>query len=496
MRHQAILTIPITVTRQAGQPLHEQIATQVGTAVEHGLLAHRTQLPSTRTLASLLGVSRGVATAAYELLFTRGYLESHPGSGTYVAGHPASRQQPGGSGRTGGNPAARRRPGPTDRAAAPPRPLSDRGAAALPRPPAGRPGILDLRPGQVDIEACPLPAWRAAWRRASFNRPPAQPLPPLGLPELRRAVAEHLARQRGVTLAGRDVIITGGTAHGLRLVLDALGLRGRQVAIEEPVPPALHRAAGGETERPAALPVDGDGARVDLVGPACRAIVVSADAQVPLGHVLSAPRRRAAVAWGASTGGHIVEIACDPVFRPSVSQLPRLYGPAGTRSILVGGFCELLTPALNLGYALVPRDLTAPVARLLGEYAAAPPYLTQLALASLLRDGVIVRLMHRLGRRYATRRRIVESSLAPLRRVRLGARHGVNTEVLHLPDQLDARQVAERALAHGVRVSTLAPYHFSGRRVPPALVIGFGHQPDSELRRSMSRLVDALSEPF
>lgn len=482
MRHQAILTIPITVARQAGQPLHEQIATQVGTAVEHGLLTHRTQLPSTRTLAALLGVSRGVATAAYELLFTRGYLESQPGSGTYVAGHPASRQRPGGSERPGAGPAVRRPPGPSDQ----PRP-------ALTRPPNGRPGILDLRPGQVDIEACPLPAWRAAWRRASFNRPPAQPLPPLGLPELRRAVAEHLARHRGVPLAGRDVVITGGTAHGLRLVLDALGLRGRQVAIEEPVPPALHRVAGDETERPAALPVDGDGARLDLVGPGCRAIVVSADAQVPLGHVLSAERRRAAVAWSASTGGHIVEIACDAVFRPSVSQLPRLYGTAGTRSILVGGFCELLTPALNLGYALVPRDLTASVGRLLGEYAGAPPYLTQLALASLLRDGVIVRLMHRLGRRYATRRRIVESSLAPLRRIRLGAGQAVNTEVLHLPDRLDARQVADRALAHGVRVAMLAPYHFSGRRVPPALVIGFGHQPDQDLRRSMSRLVDALS---
>lgn len=223
-------------------------------------------------------------------------------------------------------------------------------------------------------------------------------------------------------------------------------------------------------------------------------MVLSADAQVPLGHVLSAERRRAALAWATSTGGHVVEIACDPVFRPEVSQLPRLYGTAGARSILVGGFCELLTPALNLGYALVPRELTATVARHLGEYAVAPPYLTQLALASLLRDGVIVRLMHRLGRRYAARRRIVESALAPVRRIRLGAPYAVNTEVLYLPERFDAQQVAARVLAHGVRVSTLAPYHFSGRVTPPALVLGFGHLPDPDLHRSMSRLVDALSE--
>ncbi|MFI6761644.1 PLP-dependent aminotransferase family protein [Micromonospora sp. NPDC050417] len=482
MRHQTILTIPITVTRHSREPLHEQIAAQVGTAVEHGLLACRTQLPSTRTLAALLGVSRGVTTAAYELLFTRGYLESQPGSGTYVAGRPAPRQPDGRSGRAGPTLDTRRLTAPAGRT-----------APTRPRVPPGRVGVLDLRPGQVDIEACPLPAWRAAWRRASFHRPPAQPLPALGLPELRRAVAEHLARSRGVPLAGRDVVITGGTAHGLRLVLDALGLRGRQVAIEEPVPPALHRAAGGDLERPAALPVDRDGARLDGVGPACRAIVLSADAQVPLGHVLSAQRRRAAVAWAAGSGGHVVEIACDAVFRPSVSQLPRLYGTAGARSVLVGGFCELLTPALNLGYALVPRDLTATVGRLLGEYAGQPPYLTQLALASLLRDGVIVRLMHRLDRRFTARRRIVESAVSPLRRIRLGAPHAVNTEVLYLPDRLDPRRVADLALAQGVRVATLSPYHFSGRAVPPAVVIGFGHQPDAELRLSMSRLVDVLA---
>src|SRR5688572_25554900 len=143
MRPPSTLTIPITVARHVDEPLHEQIAGQVGAAIAHGLLAPSAQLPSTRSLAALLGVSRGVIIAAYELLFTRGCVHSQLGSGTYVAGLPQPQvRTPASAGRS----------------------------------------YVDLRPGQPSGEAFPLLSWRAAWRRAGFRRPPAGPLPPLGLP--------------------------------------------------------------------------------------------------------------------------------------------------------------------------------------------------------------------------------------------------------------------------------------------------------------------------
>jgi GntR family transcriptional regulator/MocR family aminotransferase len=454
MRYQTTLTIPITVARDSREPLHEQIATQVGTAVEHGLLAGHTRLPSTRTLAELLGVSRGVATAAYELLFTRGYLESQPGSGTYVSPRHAGEPAP---------PAAVRSEVP-----------------------------VDLRPGQVNTEAFPLSAWRAAWRQASFRRPPMRALPALGMAELRRVVGEHVSRTHGVSLAGREVVITGGTAHGLRVVLDALGLRGRQVAVEEPAPPALYRAAGGDADPPAAVPVDGEGARLDAVPVACRALVVSPDAQVPLGNPLSAGRRLQAAAWAADTGGHLVEIARDTGFRPGAGRVGRPFSAAG---VLLGGFCELLTPTLKLGYAIVPRELADAVARRIAERAEQPPHVTQLAVAALLQDGTVVRLMHRLGRLYADRRELVGSALGGLRGVRYDGRDAVHTAVLYLSRQADAERAAADLLRRGVRVTTLRPYHFSGRAVPPALVVGYGHPAEADLRRALPVLRAALATP-
>lgn len=495
MRPQAALTIPITVIRDGPKALPEQIADQVRAAVEGGVLAPHVQLPSTRALAALLGVSRGVAVAAYELLLSRGYLHSQRGSGTFTASGP--------------------------------RPAGTRLNL--------KQSIVDLRPGQPNTEVFPLPAWRAAWRNASFRRPPTQPPPPLGLPHLRRAVAEHVWRTRGIPLAGREVVITGGAAHGLRIVLDLLGLPGSSVAVEEPCPPALHRAAGAATP----LPLDAQGARVDGIPAHCSAIVVSADGQAPYGHIMSSARRRAAAGWASGRGGRVIEIAGDAVFRPECDGLPRLTTLAGSRSVLVGGFCELLTPALRLGYALVPPELVAAAERRIGDRAEQPPYLTQLAVASLLDDGSIVRQMHRLGRVYAAKRRIADSVLGPVCHARdswpgtlgsgggpalvggasgpgggpavvggpvggasvVGAggggvrgaagRGGVNTRVIELPGG-DADRVAGELLRRGVRVDTLAPYHFSGRDVPPALVLGIGHLPDAQLRRTLGVVARVL----
>src|SRR4051794_11611590 len=43
------------------------------------------RVPSTRDLAHQLGVARGTVTAAYDRLIAEGFLETRPGSGTYVA---------------------------------------------------------------------------------------------------------------------------------------------------------------------------------------------------------------------------------------------------------------------------------------------------------------------------------------------------------------------------------------------------------------------------
>jgi GntR family transcriptional regulator / MocR family aminotransferase len=455
MRYQATLTFPITVDRHSRQSLHEQIAGHIRAAMEHGLLVNESRLPSTRTLAGVLGVSRGVTSAAYDALFTLGYLRRTPGSGTYTT-----------------------RPPTNDRA---------RAATAIhtQAPP------IDLRPGRAGADSVPLRAWRAAWREATFRRPPAVE-PPLGLPSLRQAIIEQLSRARGIPLADREVVITGGLADGLQIVLDALELCGPQVAIEEPVPSALRHAAGASEGPPAALAVDRDGARLDTVPTGCRAIVVSLDKQVPLGHVMSATRRVQAAAWAIRTGGTVIEIAGALTPSARTARLPRLERLAGDRCVLVG---ELVVPGLTVGYAVLPRELARIGGLHLADRAKQLSSVTQLAAATLLRDGSVDRLARRLERSCAERSRLVESALAPLRGARYHDCAGSGTAILYLPTSADAQQAADSLLARGVRVSTLAPYYFSGRRVPPALVLDYVRPSDADLRHCLSVFRGAEAAP-
>jgi GntR family transcriptional regulator / MocR family aminotransferase len=484
MRYPAALTVPIVLRRSAPQPLYEQIAGQLAAAVDGGELPGDAQLPSTRTLAGLLGVSRGVVATAYDQLFTRGYLERRSGSGSYVAG-PAGKPAATMPGGAGGD----RRPPRGGRSLRCPPPGPARVAAS-----AGgvRAGWVDLRPGGgPSPEAFPLQAWRAAWRRASFRPPPADPPPPLGLPELRRAIAQHLRETRGLALAGHEVVVTGGVPHGLRLILDTLGLAGPRVAIEEPAPPALRRAIG--TSEPVALPVDTAGARIDAIGPDCRAVVLTPDAHEPLGHVLSECRRREAAAWATDTGGWLVEIACDAAFRPLACRLPRLSSLAGHRATLAGGFDSLLARGLGLGYLVVPAELARPLARVIADREEQPPHTLQQAVAGLLADGALIRLMHRLGHVYRRNRRLVRGSLGGL--VRLGGLGGVRTAVLHLPDRLDAGHTSTVLRDRGVRVSPLTDYYRASSPLSPSgLVIGYGHLAGPALRTGLDALGRRLSD--
>ena len=439
MRPVRNLTIPITLARHVDEPLHEQIAGQVGAAIRDGLLAPRAQLPSTRSLATLLGVSRGVAIAAYEVLFAKGCVRGESGSGTFVAGHSCVKAPP---------------------------------------PASGQRTLVDLRPGQPSTEAFPLAAWRAAWRRAGFRRPPTEAAPALGLPQLRRAISEHFLGTKGSSCHGKQIVITRGPAHGLTLVLEALGIRGPLVAIEQPCPAWLWRVAGSPTP----LAVDSCGARVDEIPPGCRVAVISADAQIPYGTVLSPQRRGEVARWAHETGGFVIEIACDTVFRPELDGLPRLSAMAGARSVLIGGFDELLSPALRLGYAVVPDELAAEMASIIERRGEQPESVGQLAMESMLGDGTVVRLMHRLGRLYARKRRLVQQTLGGV--VAAGT---LNSAVIPLPPNANAEQVAAELFERSIRVETLAPYHFFGQH-PQGLVVGYGHVPDAVLERALNTL--------
>jgi GntR family transcriptional regulator / MocR family aminotransferase len=105
----------IAVDRKIAKPLHRQLYDAYrAMIVGRGLRAGQ-QIPSTRALATELGISRIPVLTAYAQLLAEGYFEARAGSGTFVCSTlpeqltPMERHDaPAGEVRRGSRPVARR----------------------------------------------------------------------------------------------------------------------------------------------------------------------------------------------------------------------------------------------------------------------------------------------------------------------------------------------------------------------------------------------------
>ena len=293
----------VALRRAAGVPLRAQLEEAIRAAIRDGRLTPGERLPSSRTLATDLGVARGVVVEAYAQLTAEGWLTAEHGSGTRVSERALAE-------RTAVVPAA---PAPTG-ARAPAGPSVTHGVA-----PGDPPVRWDFRPGLPDLAAFPRQAWVAATRRVLAGLPAARLGygDPAGTPELRAALAAYLGRVRGVLAAPDRVIVCTGFGQALGLVAGVLADRGLdRMAVEDPLnqdePSILARA--GLT--PVPVPVDDLGLDVDaLAATGVRAAMLTPAHQFPTGVVL-APRRRAAlIDWARARDGLVVEDDYDAEYR-------------------------------------------------------------------------------------------------------------------------------------------------------------------------------------
>jgi GntR family transcriptional regulator/MocR family aminotransferase len=450
-------SLPLTVDRTAGVPLHLQLAEQVRAAIRDGRIQAGHRLPSTRDLSREVEVSRAVAQAAYDQLHAEGWITGRTGSGTYVADvvplPPAVAQRP------------------------------------RPRQPPD-PELLTLRPGIPFIGKTPDPGWRRAWREVSAQTPPRGYADPAGLPALRTALAEHVGRVRGIACGPENLVITNGTVHGLRLLLSTTLAPGDRIAMEDPGYVNAAKAARSHGLDVVDVPVDADGMRVETLVDDLAAVYVTPSHQYPLGGRLPVARRNELIRWARRTGATLIEDDYDSEFRYDVAPLPALAQLDLDRVVHLGTLSKMLSPSLRLGWLVASTTVVDRIAAFREDAADWPAWPMQAALLAMLRDGYLDQLVRRSSRLYAERRNLTCRMLAPYGRV-VGQDAGLHITLL-LPDHVDDRVLAAKARAAGVAVAPLSEYRrgITGR---PGLVIGYATPSDEDLVTALEILVGLLS---
>lgn len=461
-----------------------------------GSFAPGSRLPSTRSLARDLGLSRNVVLTAFAQLVDEGYAEGRGGSGTFVSTTlPDPRLAP---------------PPSHVRAKAPetlPR-LSSHAHGVLklaPLPAVGRPpraGLrYDFRYGVPAVAEFPQQTWsRLVARRARkmsvntlrYGRA-------LGFLPLCEAIADYVRRARGVAATAQQVIIVNGAQQGLDLVARLLIDSGARVTMEEPSYLSARQvfAAAGASLVP--VPVDEHGIDVSQLprGEAVRLAYVTPSHQFPLGGVLPLARRLELLQWARDADVWIVEDDYDSEFWYDGRPVEAIQGLDATgRVIYIGTLSKVLFPSLRLGYLIVPEALVPALAALKFLMDRHAPTFEQEVLADFITEGHFERHVRRARARNASRRAVMLDTFREVLGDRIeivGENAGIHMVVwLHGMPARGMGDLIARAADRGLGIYSVAPHYVE----PPAtagLLLGYGCLTEREIRDGVRLLAEVIA---
>src|SRR4051794_40855075 len=374
------IDVLVSVDRDGRGTLGAQIEDQLRRAIRDGSLKAGARVPSTRDLARQLGVSRRIVVDAYAQLAAEGYLTLRQGARPTV-----------------------------NESFEPVEPATAEVGLAAPRT------RYDFQPSAPDVGPFPRTAWLRSVKHALAAMTDADLGygDPCGVPALRDALADYLARVRGVVGAGDRVVVTSGYSQGLSLLCRVLAERGaRRLALEHPCDPEYHVIVARAGLEPVAVPVDADGLRVDeLASAGVDAVVVPPAHQSPTGAVLSSERRLQLLAWLRETGALAIEDDYDAEYRYDRAAVGALQGLAPEHVVYAGTASKTLAPALRMAWLVVPGDLVAPLRfeKRLADRGTAP--IDQRAFAEFLTRGELDRHLRRMRQLYRGRRDALVAAL-------------------------------------------------------------------------------------
>jgi DNA-binding transcriptional MocR family regulator len=457
-------------------PLHQKLSAALTNAIRQGLVGPGVRLPSERTLAAALRISRTTVVAAYDDLRARRWLESRSGSGTWVSARsPAVR-------------AARQAAYATTVAASPLFGL------LVSRDEAG--DVIDLALGTplplddlpADLFTLPADEHAALLRDRLYH--------PLGWPDLRRAIAADYT-SRGLDTRPEQLLVTNGAQQAIALSATLCVQRGDNVLVEDPAYFGALDICRTLGARIVGIPVGDHGvpplALRDRIGATgARLVYLTPTFQNPTGVVMPAGFRKEIGRIAEATGvaviddGTMADLAIDPA--GGAAPLP-IAAFAPTAPILtVGSLSKLVWPGLRVGWIRATEPMIQRLARIKTSIDLSTPLLTQAIAARVV--GAMDDARRLRQRELKPRRDLMRALLReqlPEWRFRTPA--GGLFFWARLPDA-DARDFAQVAFRHGVvtlagpHMSTTAEEHASFLRLP------FFAEP-STLRSAVDRLAAA-----
>ena len=445
--------------KSPGVPLYEALYRCIRSDILSGRLSSGTKLPSKRALAQNLEVSKITVEAAYNQLLEEGYIRSREKIGYFVE---QIHQSP------------------------------PKNAVAAPEEAEETPFTLDLTGS--GSENFPFSVWTKLQREVilDYGDRLLLPLPNQGIPELRSAIAQHLADFRGMHVAPENILIGAGTDFLYNLLIQLLG-RDMTYAVEEPGYGKIRQiyAAGGV--RCIGVPLDGEGVMPDRLQEA-RVLHLSPAHHFPTGLITSVRRRQELLNWAVNADGYIIEDDYDSEFRFDAHPKPTMYSlDHSGRVVYMNTFSKSLAPSIRISYLVLPTALMQQFRAQLGFYSCTVSSFEQHTLARFLTRGHFEKHINRMRKFYRNRRNRVVAALqscAFAEKLTIREQDAGLHFLLQVDTPLSDAALTALLAESGIRIRALSEYYHGPvpENVLHHLVVNYSGIQDDTLEEVLKRI--------
>ena len=447
--------------KSPGVPLYEALYRCIRGDILSGNLRPGEKLPSKRALAQNLEVSKITVETAYNQLLSEGYIRSREKVGYFVeAVERHARQQT----------------------------LPTSGE----RPPR-REYLLDLTANGT--EQFPFSVWTRLQREVmlDYGQQLLLPLPNRGIPELRQAIAQHLAAFRGMHVDPENILIGAGTDFLYNLLIQLLG-REKTYAVEEPGYGKIRRVYAAAGVNCVSAPMDEKGVMPRNLQEA-DVLHFSPSHHFPSGLVTPVSRRMELLAW-AREGKWIIEDDYDSEFRFDAHPKPAMMSlDAQGRVIYMNTFSKSLAPSIRISYMVLPPALMEAFQQRLGFYSCTVPSFEQYTLARFLSRGHFEKHINRMRKFYRSRRNIVVSLLETCRfsqKLTILEQDAGLHFLLKIDTALSDHDLTARLEQAGIRIQALSEYYHDRTVDTHCLVVNYSGLKEDALRSALEQLEDIM----
>ena len=488
----------LTIDRNKPEPLYRQVIEGIRSLIDSGILEAGRPLPSSRRLASQVGVNRTTVTEAYAELQAMGYLRSRPGSYTIV------QKRSGGEAGISNSKCSldwkhlvRSETEEVFRIFRGPSPETPFGIKQ--RRDAISFSQLDPDPRLFPLAQIHRTFSRSLWSHAHepFEYGSYQGYGPL---------RDHLAgrmRLHGISVTGNDILVTNGAQQALDLLIRSLGRPGTKAVIEAPtyalmIP--LLRISGVPV---APVPMRDDGMDLD------RLEKILDKEKVAFVYTLPNFQNPTGITTGHEHRARLLSLCSArsvPIIEDGFEEDMKYYGKVDLpiksmdeRNIViyVGTFSKALFPGLRIGWIAADHECVQRVTAVKRYADLTSNHLAQVFMYHFCHEGHYDRHLRRLHRAYRKRLALTLRTMAKTfpGAVTWTEPPGGYTLWVRMPRRMTRAELDVFLQPYGVTVSAGQNY-FSGGTASEYFRLCIARTDEEEIREGVSRLGKALSAKF